>query len=194
MFSTDANPVVEGDVTFTVTDSSTLLPIENAEVTLDGVTSNTNASGQVVFADKTFGTYSYSVAKATYDLASGSVTVDAATEAVAVSLTLSVVPPTTGNVDFTVTDFETGSAISGASISIAGETDTTDANGEVTFSGIEAGEQLYVASATGYVTIFDTVTIVVDATQTEAVQLTASVPPSVSIAALSHIQRMIMGI
>jgi hypothetical protein len=60
--------------------------VESATITLsDGQTATTDASGQATFTC-TFGKVDYSIAKASFTTGTGTVTVDSATEAVAVTL------------------------------------------------------------------------------------------------------------
>jgi hypothetical protein len=59
-----SSPPVSGEtatVIFVVTDEETGRPIDDAQVTLDGVTKETNDQGKAVFTNVTLGSYSYSV-------------------------------------------------------------------------------------------------------------------------------------
>ncbi|MBI2938394.1 MAG: Ig-like domain-containing protein [Thaumarchaeota archaeon] len=57
------SPAGTAQVTFTIIDNKTGKPVREAEVTLDGVTKETNRTGQVTFNNVSTGNHSYTVAR-----------------------------------------------------------------------------------------------------------------------------------
>jgi len=87
--SVGLQPILYYDITFVVTDETGTTPLEDALVDLDGVQQYTNASGETTFTGYLPGTYTYSVSKEDYYLASGEV--DVVDDNVTVEVSLSLV-------------------------------------------------------------------------------------------------------
>lgn len=134
-------------VTFSVTNSSTGQPIENAQVTI-GADSPivTNSSGEVT-ANLVNGTYSYTVSATSYYSSNGEFTVNGAVVSVPVSLT--PMPPTY-TVTFTVTNKTTSSPIENAQITIGSDSPIlTNSSGVATVQKAN-GTYTYTVAATTY--------------------------------------------
>jgi photosystem II stability/assembly factor-like uncharacterized protein len=137
------------DITFHVTDNSSV-DLTGASVTFDGTTKTSDASGQAIFNGISTGNRSYAVNMAGYDPASGSTNVTG-NATVDVSLVTTVVSYAVG---VTVYD-NTSTAISGASVTFDGVTQTTDPSGYTQFTGVPAGNIHYIVSNAGYITVDD---------------------------------------
>lgn len=124
--------------------------LEDADVTIDGNTVATGADGNAIF-DLPNGTYTYNVTKDGYMPEAGSFTVASATQTVEVEMM-----EETYEVTFNVT--ASGGAVSGASVTIDGETLVTPANGTVVFE-LSNGDYDYEVTHPVYITQNGTVTV-----------------------------------
>lgn len=131
------------DVTFTVTDNQTALPIEGATVTVGSESLITDASGHVVF-QRGNGNYSYTVTKTGYLNKTGNFTVAGAPTAVNVAMNQ---VGAEFDVTFHVTDGTND--LQGALITVGSETATTDAGG-LAVIGLADGNYNYTVSKYGY--------------------------------------------
>jgi len=144
-------PVVANtyDITFHVTDNSSN-DLQGASVTFDGSTKTTDVSGQAVFNGISTGNKSYAVNMAGYNAASGSTNVTG-NATVDVSLVTTIVNYTIGVMVYD----NTSNAISGASVTFNGVTQSTDASGYTPFTGVPAGNIHYTISKAGYISVDD---------------------------------------
>lgn len=157
-------------VTFSVTNSSTGQPIENAQVTIGaGSPIVTNSSGEVT-ANLVNGTYSYTVSATSYYSSNGEFTVNGAVVSVPVSLT--PMPPTY-TVTFTVTNKTTSSPIENAQITIGSDSPIlTNSSGVATVQKAN-GTYTYTVAATTYYDINGEFTVT-DANVDVPIQLTST--------------------
>ncbi len=139
------------DVTIGVTFDSN--PIENATVEFNGNTMTTNASGMAQFTDVATGDHTYSISMAGYGLSTGTISVVDAN--VVENITLSL---PSFDIMFGVGDGT--DVIEGATITINGQTYTTDALGAYTVTGVSVGSYDYTIEAAGFVTQSGTIVIV----------------------------------
>ena len=117
--------------------------VEGAEVSVDGKTGQTNAAGQVTIAGLEKQAHSYTVTKAGYKNASGSVDLTAGDQSVTVELEKNL-----ANATFTVQ--AGGVAVEGAEVSVGGKTGQTSAAGQVTIAGLERQAHGYTVTKAGY--------------------------------------------
>jgi Domain of unknown function (DUF1929)/Carboxypeptidase regulatory-like domain len=145
-------------------------PVSGTQVSLSGgqistsLTGTTNASGA----------YSSSwIPIGNYTVSSGSVSETATvTTGKTTSITITQSSgPTTGAITGTVTD-SSGTALSGATVSSGGISDTTQANGTYSLANVPAGAQTVTASLTGFQTGTQSVTVTAGGTSTANFVLT----------------------
>ena len=117
--------------------------VEGAEVSVGGKTGQTNAAGQVTIAGLEKQVHSYTVTKAGYKNASGSVDLTAGDQTVAVELEKNLASAT-----FTVRIG--GVVVEGALVAVGGGSALTNAAGQVTFSGLERHAYSYTVTFDGY--------------------------------------------
>ena len=117
--------------------------VGGAEVSVGGKTGQTNTAGQVTIAGLERQAHSYTVTKAGYKNASGSVDLTAGDQAVAVELEKDL-----ANATFTVQ--AAGVAVEGAEVSVDGKTGQTSAAGQVTIAGLERQAHSYTVTKAGY--------------------------------------------
>ena len=129
------------NATFTVQAAG--VAVEGAEVSVDGKTGQTSAAGQVTIAGLERQAHSYTVTKAGYKNASGSVDLTAGDQAVAVELERDLASAT-----FTVQ--AAGVAVEGAEVSVGGKTGQTNAAGQATIAGLEKQAHSYTVTKAGY--------------------------------------------
>ena len=127
--------------TFTVQAAG--VAVEGAEVSVGGKTGQTNAAGQVTIAGLEKQAHSYTVTKAGYKNASGSVDLTAGDQTVAVELEKNLASAT-----FTVRIG--GVVVEGALVAVGGGSALTNAAGQVTFSGLERHAYSYTVTFDGY--------------------------------------------
>ena len=129
------------NATFTVQAGG--VAVEGAEVSVGGKTGQTNAAGQVTIAGLEKQAHSYTVTKAGYKNASGSVDLTAGDQTVAVELEKNLASAT-----FTVRIG--GVVVEGALVAVGGGSALTNAAGQVTFSGLERHAYSYTVTFDGY--------------------------------------------
>ena len=117
--------------------------VEGAEVSVDGKTGQTNAAGQATIAGLEKQAHSYTVTKAGYKNASGSVDLTAGDQSVTVELEKNL-----ANATFTVQ--AGGVAVEGAEVSVDGKTGQTNTAGQVTIAGLEKQVHSYTVTKAGY--------------------------------------------
>jgi hypothetical protein len=163
------SPISPGNVTGSVVNTGGT-GIAGAAVSADGLSTVTDSSGKYTLNNLPSGTQTLDVSATGYEPGSATVTVAAGTTTTASNITLN---SAIGNVSGKVTN-STGSAISGASVSFGGGSTTTDANGNYSFTNIPAGTIQLVASATGYQSVTQNVTVTGGTTVTANFSLTAA--------------------
>jgi len=129
--------------------------IAGATVSAAGVTATTDSTGTYTLNNLPAGSVTISALATNYATATATVTVTSGTTATAPNIALS---STVGTVTGAVTN-TSGTAIVGATVSFGGGTTTTDSGGAYTLSNLPAGAIQLVASATGYNSQTQNVTI-----------------------------------
>ena len=129
------------NATFTVQAAG--VAVEGAEVSVDGKIEQTNTAGQVTIAGLEKQAHSYTVTKAGYKNASGSVDLTAGDQTVAVELEKNL-----ANATFTVQ--AGGVKVEGAEVSVGGKTGQTNTAGQVTIAGLERQAHGYTVTKAGY--------------------------------------------
>ena len=127
--------------TFTVQAAG--VAVEGAEVSVDGRAGQTNTAGQVTIAGLEKQAHSYTVTKAGYKNASGSVDLTTGDQTVTVELEKNLASAT-----FTVRIG--GVVVEGALVAVGGGSALTNAAGQVTFSGLERHAYSYTVTFDGY--------------------------------------------
>ena len=117
--------------------------VEGAEVSVGGKTGQTNAAGQVTIAGLEKQVHSYTVTKAGYKNASGSVDLTAGDQRVTVELERDL-----ARAAFTV--LTGGKALAGAIVTVDGTSIPTNMDGEAVFEGLEKQEYDYTVTKAGY--------------------------------------------
>jgi protocatechuate 3,4-dioxygenase beta subunit len=147
-------PVNPGNITGSVVDGKGNA-INGATVSGAGLTSITDATGAYALNNIPAGSITLMASAAGYQPASESVTVTAGSNTAAPAMTL---VSNVGNVTGKVTD-SSSNPISGASVSFGGGTATTDATGTYNFTNVPAGTIQLVASASGFQSVTQNVTV-----------------------------------
>jgi len=145
------SPIVANtfDITFHVVDDLSL-DLPGASVTFDGGSQITDASGQTVFYGVATGIKSYAINKSGYNPTYSSINVNA-NQSVNAAL---LIAPAGYTIGVMVYD-NTSNAISGASVTFNGVTQSTDASGYTPFTGVPAGNIHYTISKAGYISVDD---------------------------------------
>ncbi|MDD4599521.1 hypothetical protein SDC9_03962 [bioreactor metagenome] len=162
-----------GNAKITVTDGTAPLSGVTVKVTLNGQeqTATTAANGEVIFANIPTGTYTFTATKADYvsGTASDVVIANGATATSSIALTRQ-----TGGAKITVTDGD--NPISGITVSVTVngqvKTETTNAQGEATFTSIPTGQYTFTATS-GYDSKTAVVTIAADTPASTTITLPA---------------------
>jgi galactose oxidase-like protein/carboxypeptidase family protein len=162
-------PVNPGSVTGQVVNSSGA-GIAGASVSTDGVTVSTDASGNYNLANLPAGTATITASAGGFGNGTATVTVAAGTTTTAPAITLT---SSSGSITGTVKS-STGAAIAGASVGFGGGSTTTSSTGTYMLSGVPAGTVQLVASATGFQSVMQNVTVTGGATSTANFTLTAA--------------------
>lgn len=161
-------PINPGNVTGTVVDGNGQ-PLSGATVSAAGLTTSTAADGSYALNSLPAGQTTIKASLTGFQSGSTSVTVVAATTTAAPAITLvSSSGSITGSVKTTA-----GAAIAGASVGFGGGTATTDANGNYTLTGVPVGTIQLVASASGFQSVTQSVTVNGGATSTANFTLAA---------------------
>ena len=154
-------PINPGNVTGTVVDSNGAA-LSGATVTAAGLTTSTTDDGSYALNNLPAGQTTIKASLTGFQSGSTTVTVVAATTTAAPAITLvSGSGSITGNVKST-----SGAAIAGASVGFGGGTTATDANGNYTLTGVPVGTVQLVASASGFQSVTQSVTVSGGATST----------------------------
>ena len=154
-------PINPGNVAGSVVDSNGAA-LSGATVTAAGLTTSTAADGSYALNNLPAGQTTIQASLTGFQSGSTTVTVVAATTTAAPAITLvSGSGSVTGNVKST-----SGAAIAGASVGFGGGTATTDANGNYTLTGVPVGTIQLVASASGFQSMTQSVTVSGGATST----------------------------
>ena len=135
-----------GSVTVYVRDKATNALISGATITGSG-TGTTSSSGTVTFGNLQIGTYNYTASKSGYLSGTGSASVTKAGDNLSVTIYLTPI----GSVTVYVRDGNTNALISGATVSGAGTSGTTNSSGAVRFNNLQINTYSFTASASGYI-------------------------------------------
>ena len=130
-------------VTLTVKDAEGQ-PLQGVQVTIDGRTAETDASGRAAIGGLDGGRYSYIATKAGYEEARGDVDLAGGEVSVAVELRKVV-----GTLVFVVKD-AAGVPVPGATVRVDGRTAETDAEGKTAIGGLELKGYAYAVAKDGY--------------------------------------------
>ena len=130
-------------VTLTVKDAEGQ-PLQGVQVTIDGRTAETDASGRAAIGGLDGGRYSYIATKAGYEEARGDVDLAGGEVSVAVELR-----KVAGTLVFVVKD-AAGVPVPGATVRVDGRTAETDAEGKAAIGGFDRGRYSYIATKAGY--------------------------------------------
>jgi hypothetical protein len=155
---TSAN-IEPGTISGTVTDGATTSPIQGATVSTGGRSTTTDASGAYTLSDIAAGEAQVTVAASGY-----ATVVRQALVTGGQTTTLDVAMQRPGDVAGIVTNSQTGSPVSGATIGYPGGVTVTDATGHYTVSGLPAGSHELTFAATGYVSQDRTAVVTAGAT------------------------------
>ena len=161
-------PLNPGNVTGSVVDGNGQ-GLSGATVSAAGLTTSTAADGSYALSNLPAGQTTINASLTGFQSGSTTVTVVAATTTAAPAITLvSGSGSIIGSVKTTA-----GAAIAGASVGFGGGTATTDANGNYTLTGVPVGTVQLVASASGFQSITQSVTVSGGATSTANFTLAA---------------------
>jgi hypothetical protein len=162
-------PINPGNVSGTVVDGNGQ-PLSGAIVSAAGLTTSTAADGSYALNNLPAGSTTIKASLTGFQSGSTTVTVVAATTTAAPAITLvSGSGSITGSVKTTA-----GAAIAGASVGFGGGTATTDANGNYTLNGVPVGTVQLVASASGFQSVTQSVTVSGGSTSTANFTLAAA--------------------
>jgi hypothetical protein len=154
-------PVNPGNVTGRVVDSNSAA-LSGASVNASGLNTITAADGSYALNNLPAGQTTIRASLTGFQSGSTTVTVVAATTTAAPPITL---VSGSGSITGTVRN-ASGAAIAGASVGYGGGTATTDANGNYTLTGVPVGTVQLVASASGFQSVTQSVTVSGGATST----------------------------
>ncbi len=177
------DPVVEdpvvttGEVTIYVRDASTYALLSSAYVSGSGCGGYTNRYGYVSFDGLELGRHTFTASKSGYYSNSGSVRITASDTSPSVTIYLTPIEDEEeeeiiGSIRVYVRDSETNALISGATVSGAGSTKTTNSSGYTTFSSLSLGTYSFTASKTGYESGSGSTTLNSSGTRTLTIYLT----------------------
>lgn len=144
--------------------------ISGATVIAAGLTVNTDASGNYTLANLPAGSTTISASASGFANGSTTVTVAAGTTTAAPAITLS---SSSGTITGTVKS-SSGAAISGATVGFGGGTTTTSATGTYTLANVPAGPVQLAASASGFQSVTQNITVTGGATTTANFTLSPS--------------------
>jgi hypothetical protein len=162
-------PINPGNVSGTVVDGNGQ-PLSGAIVSAAGLTTSTAADGSYALNNLPAGSTTIKASLTGFQSGSTTVTVVAATTTAAPAITLvSGSGSITGSVKTTA-----GAAIADASVGFGGGTATTDANGNYTLNGVPVGTVQLVASASGFQSVTQSVTVSGGSTSTANFTLAAA--------------------
>jgi thermitase len=150
-------PAATGTISGKVTDASTGAAIAGATISDGSATAVSDSIGLYTLANVAAGSYTVTAAAAGYTNSSQSVSLTSGQSATA-NLALNKVA-TAGAILGTVTDSATGAAITGATVTNGSTSATTDAAGSYTLAGVPAGSYTVTASAGGYLSASQAVSV-----------------------------------
>lgn len=159
--------------------------IPGATVSAAGQSTSSNSAGNYTLNNVPSGPVTLLAAAPGYMNASANVTVTAGSTTTAPKV---VLPYSTGTVSGTVTDSE-GNPIAGASVGYGAGTATTNADGVYTLKGMPLGPAQLVASALGYASQTQPITILSGQTITANFALTTGTPIGIPTGRLNILQR-----
>lgn len=162
-------PINPGNVTGQVVNGSGAA-VSGATITAQGISTTTDTSGNYTLANLPAGTTTITASATGFANATASVTVTAGTTVTAPTITLG---SNSGSVSGTVKS-STGAAIAGASVGYGGGSTTTSSTGTYSLTGVPAGTIQLVASASGFQSSTQNVTITGGANTTANFTLTAA--------------------
>ncbi len=144
-----------GTITGTVTDAGTGAPIAGATVSYSGGSTSTDGSGAYTLANVAEGSYSVTASATGYASQSRTVTLGPGATA---TQNFALTRPN-GAITGTVTSAASGSPIGGATVSYSGGSTTTNGSGQYTLSNVAPGTYSVSASAAGYSSQSQSVTV-----------------------------------
>lgn len=147
-------PIATGAIQGTVTDGAN--PIADVSVTDGTRTATTDSNGYYRITNVPDGTYTVTASASGYHSASQQVTVSGGSIATA---NFALTKIQNGAISGKVIDAATGSPITGATVTDGVRTATTDSNGNYTISDVPPGTYTVTASAAGYQSASQTVTV-----------------------------------
>lgn len=154
-------PINPGNVTGNVVDSNNAA-LSGATVTAAGLTTLTAANGSYALNNLPAGTTTINASLTGFQSGSASVTVVTATTTSAPTITL-----VSGSGTITgIVQSSSGTAISGATVGYGGGSTTTNSSGGYTLTGVPTGTVQLVASASGFQSVTQSVTVNGGATST----------------------------
>lgn len=145
-----------GSVTVYVRDANTYALLTSAYVSGGGYGGYTNSYGYVSYSGLDYGSYSFSASKSGYYGNSGTVTISNSNTSPSITIYLTPIEEEEeddtvyGSITVYVYDADTGSTISGASVSGAGTTKSTNYYGYTSYSDLDVGSYYFTASKSGY--------------------------------------------
>ena len=170
--------ITTGEVTIYVRDASTYALLSSAYVSGSGYGGYTNSYGYVSFDGLELGRHTFTASKSGYYSNSGSVRITESDLSPSITIYLTPIEEDeeeeeiTGSIRVYVRDSETSALISGATVSGAGSTKTTNSSGYTTFSSLSLGTYSFTASKTGYESGSDSTTLTSSDTKTLTIYLT----------------------
>ena len=145
-----------GGITVYVRDANTYSLLTSAYVSGGGYGGYTNSYGYVSYSGLDYGSYTFSASKSGYYVNSGTATISSYNPTPSITIYLTPIEEEEeddtvyGSITVYVYDADTGSTISGASVSGAGTTKSTNYYGYTSYSGLETGSYYFTASKSGY--------------------------------------------
>ncbi len=160
--------------------------LAGATVSGSGKTAITDSVGNYTIRNIPSGNEVVTASKVGYNQALVQVSVAVHQTTTVPTLQLFAAAPTYGNISGRVTSASTGTGVASASVIISKTTfqQSTDSNGNYSFSTVPSGTQTLAASASGYQTMTQTITVTQNATTTANFSLTplsSTTPPSSGI-------------